>query len=78
LYTSSTPTQLSRRAPLSHGGDHEFESQRVHCLFIEIFRGNSMAVVVAVVWVVGLAWMSILVLTLYMFGTQLASMVAGV
>jgi hypothetical protein len=37
-----------------------------------------MALVVALVWVVVLAWMSLLVLTLYMFGTSLAAMAAGV
>jgi hypothetical protein len=29
-YTSSTPTRLSKVALPSHGGDHEFESRRVH------------------------------------------------
>jgi hypothetical protein len=41
--------------------------------------GEPAAVVVALLWVVVLAWMSLLVLTLYMFGTSLAStMAAGV
>ena len=45
--------------------------------FDERFLKEPAAVVVALLWVVVLAWMSLLVLTLYMFGTQLASM-AGV
>ena len=45
---------------------------------LERFLQEPAAVVVAVVWVVVLAWFSLLVLTLYMFGTSLASMAAGV
>jgi hypothetical protein len=43
----------------------------------ERLLGEPAAVVVAVVWVVVLAWLSMLVLTLYMFGTSLAAMAAG-
>jgi hypothetical protein len=44
----------------------------------ERFLKEPAAVVVGLVWVVVLVWLSMLVLTLYMFGTQLASMAAGV
>jgi hypothetical protein len=44
----------------------------------ERFLKEPAAVVVALLWVVVLAWLSLLVLTLYMFGTSLASMAVGV
>jgi hypothetical protein len=36
------------------------------------------AVVAAMLWVVALTWLSLLVLTIYMLGTSLAAMAAGV
>jgi|SRR5215213_7669170 hypothetical protein len=45
----------------------------------ERFLQEPLAVVAAVLWVVFLAWLSLLVLTIYMLGTSLASsMAAGV